>query len=189
MRTKRATLLAKPALLAAAAAFALWGAGCGDSPTAPTALAPGDGVCCDPRASTALTSELLSAIAVTLQDEYQAEAIYDRVLLDYGQDTRPFANVVNAEERHSAAIARLYANRSMDVPASQWNVDNVLRFGSVLEACTAGIDEERKNIAIYDEYQSLAMPADVARVFSSNRAASLERHLPAFEACRAALGG
>ena len=175
-------------LAASVASLSLFSFGCGGSPTVPTASNQGPGACCEAAGTSSLASEVLEAMAATLQDEYRAEAIYDRVLLDHGEGTWPFANIVNAEQRHSAAVARLYANRSMGVPASRWNVDVVPRFGSVLEACTAGIDAERENVAIYDRFLKLALPADVERVFSSNRVASLQNHLPAFEACATALG-
>jgi hypothetical protein len=50
-------------------------------------------------------------------------------------------------------------------------------------ACAAGVVAERENIAIYDRYVGLALPQDVRQVFESNRAASLNNHLPAFEQC------
>ena len=188
MKASRLSILTKPGLLVAAGALVLSGAGCGASATSPTPLAsqaaPGGAA-----STTVLTSEVVSAMDLALQDEYHAEAVYERVLMDFGSDTWPFDNILGAEERHSAAIVRLYANRSLPVAASQWNVDNVPRFDSVLAACVAGVDAERANIAVYDQFQSLALPTDVEQVFSSNRAASLLNHLPAFERCASALGG
>jgi hypothetical protein len=37
--------------------------------------------------------------------------------------------------------------------------------------------------AIQDEYHAEALPRDVQNVFTNNRRASLESHLPAFESC------
>ena len=129
------------------------------------------------------TSEVLAAMALTLQDEYHAENTYRRVLADFGQ-VFPFSRIVNAEQRHSAAIAGLYRNRSLEVPTSEWNLGNVPRFESIREACTAAAQAEIDNIALYDTYLELELPTDVRNVFTNNRAASLHNHLPAFEACR-----
>ena len=129
------------------------------------------------------TAEVLAAMALTLQDEYHAENIYRRVLADFGQ-VFPFSRIVNAEQRHSSAIAGLYRNRSLEVPTSEWNLGNVPRFESIREACTAAAQAEIDNIALYDTYLELELPNDVRNVFTNNRAASLHNHLPAFEACR-----
>ena len=115
-------------------------------------------------------------------DEYHAEAVYSRVLEDFG-NVIPFANVVHAEARHSESIARVYRNHEMAVPDDPWHRDNVPRFRSVPEACAAAAVEEEKNIAMYDELLRMELPDDVRRVFTTNRLASLEAHLPAFRVC------
>lgn len=128
----------------------------------------------------ALEEILLEAI----QDEYHAEAVYQGVLNDFGQ-VYPFANILTAEVRHSTAIGRLYENRGWAVPASAWNADNAPHFAGVPEACAVGADAEIANVAVYDDLlASGELPADVVQVFTSNRSASLERHLPAFETCK-----
>ena len=146
------------------------GVGCSDSqlPTAPTGVATGPA--------------LGVILARAIQDEYRAEAIYQGVLNDFGQ-VPPFANVVGAEERHSAAIARLYASRGETAPASQWTIDGAPHFTSIPAACTAGVTAERENIALYDELLRADLPTDVRQVFTNNRSASLLKHLPAFEWC------
>ncbi len=133
-------------------------------------------------ASQATTADILAAMERTIQDEYHAENIYLRVIADFGE-VRPFVNVVNAEERHSEAIAGLYRNRALEVPASRWNLDNVPRFGSVTEACAAAVQAEKDNIALYDSFFAMDLPNDVRNVFTNNRFASLDKHLPAFESC------
>ena len=130
-------------------------------------------------ASAALPDMLLASI----HDEYHAEAIYEGVLEDFGV-VLPFANIVDAETRHSLAIARLYQNRGWEVPVDPWSPENVPHFGSLSDACTAGVEGELANIAIYDELLAESgLPADVVQVFTSNRSASLDRHLPAFQRC------
>jgi len=132
--------------------------------------------------SAALTVDLQTALQRSLQDEYRAEAIYQGVVTDFGQ-VLPFVNVLTAEERHSASIGRLYTQRSLSVPVSDWTVGNVPRFATVQAACLAGVAAERENIALYDDLLRADLPADVRQVFTNNRNASLVSHLPAFERC------
>lgn len=129
-----------------------------------------------------LDTQVLEAMAEAIQDEFRAEMIYERVLAEHG-DVRPFHNIIYAEERHSEAIARLYQSRGLDVPESSWRWEEIPSFASVAEACQAGVEAEIENAEIYERYFSLELPYDVERVFESNRAASLNNHLPAFERC------
>lgn len=134
-------------------------------------------------AYSALAPEVAAAVDAALQDEYRAEQIYLRVLLDHG-NVLPFYNVVFAEQRHSTSLAAIYERRGLSVPPSEWTPDNVPRFGTVALACSAGVVAEQENIALYDQLLAGTLPSDVRNVFTNNRRASLERHLPAFEACR-----
>jgi len=138
------------------------------SPTAPT--------------STALAPEVLSALELGIQDEYRAEAIYQGVVNDFGAVV-PFISILTAEQRHSASIAQLYTTRTLAIPASQSSVSTVPHFGSVQEACAAAAGAERDNIGLYDRLLALALPNDVRQVFTNNRRASVDNHLPAFIAC------
>jgi len=125
---------------------------------------------------------LLAAMEATIQDEFRAELIYQRVLDDFGP-VLPFKNIINAEVRHSEAIALLYATRGLPAPESRWASNEIPSFSSITAACQAGVVAEIENIEIYDRYFDLPFPEDVRKVFTNNRAASLERHLPAFERC------
>ena len=125
---------------------------------------------------------VLAALEAGIQDEFKAELIYERVLDDFGS-VRPFVNIINAEERHSEAIARLYVARGLPVPESRWASGEIPSFSSVTAAFQAGVVAEIENAEIYDHYLALPLPADVQTVFENNRAASLDRHLPAFEFC------
>jgi len=126
---------------------------------------------------------LADALTAAVQDEFHAEAIYQRVLLDFGS-VFPFANIVRAEQTHAASLAGLFRVRGLAVPESAWNVDNVPRFASVRDACAAAAQAEIDNIAVYDRYFSEVLPDDVLRVFTNNRAASQYNHLPAFDRCK-----
>jgi hypothetical protein len=129
-----------------------------------------------------LSAEVLSGMERAIQDEYGAEATYQGVLDDFG-NVLPFVTVVNAEERHSTSIARLYQNRSLAVPANPWTIANVPHFASYREACEYAVRDEISNVEMYDELLGMALPYDVERVFENNRRASLENHLPMFQMC------
>jgi hypothetical protein len=176
------------AIVSVGAVILIWAAGCaGHSQTASSPAAPSTG----PTAAQSVPSSsgssspfvLVDALAAAIQDEYHAEAVYQRVLLDFGT-VNPFANIIRAEQMHAASLAGLFRSRSLDVPASEWNVDNVPRFASVREACAAAAQAEIDNVAVYDRYLGQDLPADVYQVFTNNRAASLNNHLPAFNRCK-----
>jgi len=198
-------------VLVAIAAMACGGSDIASSPAAPALLAtaggsmadpttgsngngsgngangPGDGTCINgdgtcTGTSGAITDEVLDAMNQSIQDEYHAEFVYARVIADFG-DVQPFYNIINAEQRHSEAVGRVFINHELAVPASEWNLGNVPSFGSLPAACAAAVEAEIANIALYDEILTLELPQDARNVFTNIRAASLEKHLPAFEAC------
>ena len=148
---------------------------------------PGDGTCGEgdgscTGSSGAITDEVLDAMNLSIQDEYHAEFVYARVIADFGE-VQPFTNIINAEQRHSAVVGRLFTNHGLPVPASEWNLGNVPSFATLPAACAAAVEAEIANIALYDEFLNMDLPQDVRNVFTNIRAASLEKHLPAFEAC------
>ncbi|WP_158514781.1 DUF2202 domain-containing protein [Gemmatimonas phototrophica] len=136
-----------------------------------------------PAVAPALAANVVAAIDTTLQDERHAESIYLRVLADHG-NVLPFFNIVVAEQRHSASLEALLRGRGLPVAESPWTLDNVPRFPSVREACAAAATAEVDNVALYDRFLSFDLPADVRQVFTANRRASIEKHLPAFQLCR-----
>jgi len=144
----------------------------GSNPAAPSAAA-----------STSADQTIEQILTATIQDEYHAEAVYERVLAEHG-DVFPFVNIVRAEARHAASIANLFATRGLAVPARVWTVENVPGFSTVPAACAAAADAEIDNVALYDRYLATDLPADVRTVFANNRTASIDNHLPAFSACR-----
>jgi hypothetical protein len=158
-----------------------------NSPTSPALMNQGSGM--GAGSGTGLVTSVApldpavrAAMDRAIDDEYHAEEIYLAVLEDFG-DIIPFSNVVYAEARHSASIAGLYLNRGLTVPANDWNADNVPHFVSVAAACAAAVQAEEANINMYDEMLKLELPFDVERVFTNNRWASAQNHMPAFQLC------
>ncbi len=142
---------------------------CGDDdPVAPTA---------------ALSTAAVSALDTAIDDEYFAEAMYLRVLADFG-NVLPFFNIVVAEQRHSASLRGVYERRGLVSPPSRWDLGTVPSFASVPAACAAAVEAEVANIAMYDRLLALDLPADLRTVLASNRAASVNKHQPAFLRCR-----
>ena len=124
-----------------------------------------------------------AAIDEALQDEYQGEAIYARVLKDHGE-LRPFSRVVHAEQRHAAFLEELLTGRGLAVPENRWAGADVPSYASVTDACLAAVEFEVRNVALYDRLLAAgSLPDDVRRAFEHNRRASLEHHKPAFERC------
>ena len=136
-----------------------------------------------------LSEDGLEAVGLALQDEYRAEGIYTQVLEQLG-DVRPFARIVYAEQRHSAALERVYSRRGLVAPDNNWrDLEQELPGETLQEACKAAVEAERENISLYDELLGRDLPADVVQTFQHLREASLERHLPAFERCATGITG
>lgn len=129
------------------------------------------------------------AIAEALQDEYQGETLYARVLETLGE-IRPFSRIVHAERRHAAFLEDLLEGRGLAVPASRWTEVEVPTYASRQEACAAAMDFEFHNVTLYDRLLAQGeLPEDVRAVFEHNRMASLEHHQPAFARCAGTSGG
>lgn len=129
-----------------------------------------------------LAPDVQVALEATIQDEFRAETIYQGVINDFGP-VLPFAAILTAEQRHSTVIGQLFTKRGLPVPVSAVTVVSVPHFATLREACAAGVVAERENIALYDRYLATALPDDVRQVFSNNRRASSDNHLPAFLTC------
>ncbi len=128
-----------------------------------------------------LSNDEIDALSLTINDEFKAEATYQKVLDKFGE-VRPFSNIINAEKKHSDALAELFVRYSLSIPANDW-YEKVPEFASVQEACRAGVDAEIENVALYDELFEKVDNQDIISVFTSLRDASEYNHLPAFERC------
>ncbi|WP_205762328.1 ferritin-like domain-containing protein [Magnetospirillum aberrantis] len=118
------------------------------------------------------------ALCEALDDEYRARATYRAVIGRFGP-VLPFANIVHAEQRHIDTLLGLFSARGWEAPADRWNA-NVEPPETVAQACRAGAEAERDNVALYDRITAQASDPEILAAFTSLRAASQERHLPAF---------
>lgn len=124
----------------------------------------------------------LAMLNEAIQDEYRAQFTYQKVVSTFG-NVQPFTNILQAEIQHANEITALYQARGLSAPASIWNLNNVPSYGSVQEACAAGVTGEVGNVAMYDRFLALDLDADIRIVFENLRAASQNQHLPAFQQC------
>lgn len=122
-------------------------------------------------------ADLLAAV----DDEYKARATYEQVLVDFG-DVRPFSNIVEAEQRHIDALVQIFARYGLDVPPDPWP-GRVARYGSLSEACAAGVQAEIENAALYDRLLADTTREDLLDTYRNLQRASQENHLPAFQRC------
>ena len=96
--------------MAALAFSALLGSACNDasSPTSPGAVSATT-TTTTAMSSAVATADIMNTMEQAIQDEYHAEAVYLRVMADFGE-VWPFVNIVQAEGRHSEAVAGLFRN-------------------------------------------------------------------------------
>ena len=127
-----------------------------------------------------VTAEQEAALVEFWLDEHKALATYQSIMAEFG-DVAPFAGIARAEQSHISALERVFARYDVDVPAVP-TVD-VPTFETLEDACTAAAQAEIDNGALYDEFLSLFTQADILRVANNLQSASLNNHLPAFEAC------
>ena len=131
--------------------------------------------------TTGLSQAEIEALGLALNDEYRAWATYDQVIRDLGA-ILPFTNIVGAEQTHINALVTLFNRYGLQVPPNPWP-GNVARFASRPEACAGGVAAEIANVGLYDKLLGTVSHRDIKNVFTNLRAASLTKHLPAFQRC------
>ncbi len=134
--------------------------------------------------ATAQDSVIQEALTTALtgpHGEYAARAEY-AAILEVWPGAQPFANILVAEEKHVAALIQQCQKYGVPVPPDTfWGKVTVP--STLLEAAEIGVLAELDNVAMYDELLTMvANYPSLVRVFTNLRAASLENHLPAFEA-------
>ncbi len=130
----------------------------------------------------------VAALNEAMLEEYGALNLYTAVIDQYGSVTpfygsvTPFSAIARAEAQHVAALRRLFVKYGLAVPANP-GLTPPPTFASLQAACQAGVDAEIADAALYDELLSVTDNRDVVQVYTNLQAASLNNHLPAFEAC------
>ncbi|MCC6505671.1 MAG: DUF2202 domain-containing protein [Aquimonas sp.] len=132
-------------------------------------------------APNALDTAEQDALRDALDDEYKSHETYAQVIRDFGPQ-RPFINIVEAEARHIAVLLRLFDQYAIPKPINRW-AGQAPRYASIAEACNASAQGEAENGTLYDRLLQSTRRVDILHVYHALRAASLDRHLPAFERC------
>lgn len=117
-------------------------------------------------------------LTYALQDEYLAQARYNRILGTYGY-IRTFARIQEAELRHISALLPLFQQYQVPVP-QDISPQFVTTPPTIKDAYAAGVEGEIENIAMYEKFLALGIPNDLRVVFTRLRDASVN-HLAAFE--------
>jgi rubrerythrin len=125
--------------------------------------------------------ELAKILLDALDDERKAEASYAAVIDKFGP-VRPFSNIIEAEQRHAAALERQLRRLGLTVPPNPW-AGKVSAPATLEEACESAVEGEIENIALYDRLIPMINDSAARQVMENLQAASRERHLPAFRRC------
>ena len=128
-----------------------------------------------------LNKDEVNGLLLALNDEYMAWATYEQVNKDF-DNPRPFINIQNAEARHFDRLKNLFSIYKIPVPDNPWE-GKTPKFGSVAEACKAGVDAEIANRDLYTRLFKSTGREDILLVYKNLQRASEENHLPAFKRC------
>jgi hypothetical protein len=133
-----------------------------------------------------LSAQTVEALLEALEDEYRARATYRKVIEAFGP-AQPFVNIAEAEDRHVRSLVALLERHGVAAPPDDWP-DRVTAPESVEAACAAGVEAEIENDAMYRRLLAVVTEPDARSVMENLRAASQDRHLPAFRRCLARQG-
>ncbi len=123
---------------------------------------------------------LLEALAGP-EGEYAAYATYTAIIEKFG-NVEPYASIRRAEANHIKALQRQLERYGVPYPKENPYMGKISAPSSLLEAARAGVEGEIANVEMYDRLiKAVSDYPDLVRVFKRLRAASLERHLPAFK--------
>jgi hypothetical protein len=129
-----------------------------------------------------LTSAEIEALKLALNDEYHALAVYKSVIAKFGE-VDPFIEIAASEQRHVDALVNQFYKHGLSVPENTW-IGNVSPYESIQQACQAGVEAEIANVDLYDQLFSMTDDPSLTRVFGNLSKASMNSHLPQFEACQ-----
>lgn len=130
-------------------------------------------------ALTPLSAAETDALTQAILEEYGALNLYQSVIAQFG-NVAPFAQIVRAEQQHINSLI-LQANKyNVPVPANPGLTAPA--FASFTAALQAGEAAEIADAALYDTLKPAVTHTDILQVFNRLQSASLNSHLPAFQA-------
>jgi hypothetical protein len=135
----------------------------------------------DVQAAVSMTDEeVVLAALMGPEGEYAAAASYLAVLDEYGQ-VEPYATIFEAELRHADALIRQLERLGVEVPENPY-LGEIAAPADLETAAEAWAEGEVANVELYDYLLTMTDDAQLTKVLENLRAASLDSHLPAFEA-------
>jgi len=130
-----------------------------------------------------LSEEAQNALLEALtgpEGEYAAYAMYTAVIEKYGE-LEPYVSIRKAEAKHIEALKRQLGRYGVDYPAENPYLGRVGAPESLEDAAQAWAEGEVANVAMYDRLMEAVQDyPNLVQVMGRLRAASQERHLPAF---------
>lgn len=121
---------------------------------------------------------LKDMLTYAIQDEYAAQAEYDKIMKTFGTQ-RPFSNIIRAEGTHISELQPLLTEYQVTVPENN-SATKVVTPDTLAEAYKIAVDAEIKNIAMYKDFLTQDLPTDVRDTFNALMAASV-KHQVAFQ--------
>jgi hypothetical protein len=128
-----------------------------------------------------LSDAEIEGLVRAIEEEFGAQALYQSVLDKFG-NVSPFNDIVLSEARHASALINQAQKYGIPVPEFP-SSEGLSAFGTVVEACQAGVDAEIADAELYDELMSFTTNSALIRVYTNLQKATLDSHLPAFEDC------
>jgi hypothetical protein len=138
---------------------------------------PGTGL-----ALTPLSEVEKTALTRAIAEEYGAYNLYQSVINQFGS-VYPFSRILLSEQQHINVLVNQATKYGVTVPENTGSTSSS-SFGTLRDACTAGVAAEIADAALYDELNTVVVHSDLLRVFNSLQSASLNYHLPAFQVCQ-----
>ena len=124
--------------------------------------------------------EIILAALMGPDGEYAALASYQAVLDEYGL-VEPYATILNAESRHADALIRQLERLGLEVPENPY-LGTIAAPADLQSAAEAWAEGEILNIELYDYLITQTDDSQLLKVLNNLRSASLDSHLPAFQA-------
>lgn len=130
---------------------------------------------------TVARAALITALAGP-DGEYAAHAEYTAILAKFGSSVQPYANILKSEKQHIAALQQQCVKFGESIPADTY-LGTISAPASLLAAAEAGVFAEHLNVTMYNTFLGKVQKyPGLVQVFTNLRTASLNNHLPAFEA-------
>jgi len=130
---------------------------------------------------TPLSDAEKEALTQAILEEYGALNLYNSVIAEFGNVT-PFYRIAKAEQQHVNALIKQATKYGVTIPENPGLAEEV-SFGTLSEACAAGSAAEIADAALYDTLKPVTTHSDIVQVYTTLQNASLNSHLPAFQAC------